>query len=118
MENNELYPELREYLFLYCGSVFWRNRSIGKFHLQKLTNSENGVNIAMYKLLAQGGNILTDDDVSELTNDGYEGYKEKIVERIFNEHKDEIELNLCPKCGKIARTPWAKQCRFCFHGWH
>ena len=28
------------------------------------------------------------------------------------------EGNNCPKCGKLARTPKAKQCRYCFYNWH
>jgi ribosomal protein L40E len=26
-------------------------------------------------------------------------------------------LNLCPKCNGIARTPEAKQCRYCKYTW-
>lgn len=49
---------------------------------------------------------------------GFESFKRNVAERIFNEHYDELDLNLCPQCGKIARTPQAKQCRFCLHDWH
>ena len=118
MDNKPLYPELGYYIFMYCGNVFWGNRPLGKKYLDKMVNSENGVNIAMYKILTQGGNLLKNPFISELTNDGFESYKIRISERIFNEHKDELKLNLCPMCNKIARTPWAKQCRFCRHDWH
>jgi hypothetical protein len=71
----------------------------------------------MYKMLTQGGAILEDKSIGGLTDNGYEAYKRRITEIIFKEHGDELELNLCPKCGKIARTPLAKQCQFCFHSW-
>ncbi len=31
---------------------------------------------------------------------------------------DKVYFNRCPKCGSLARTPKAKQCRACFHSWH
>jgi ERCC4-related helicase len=42
-------------------------------------------------------------------------FKNSGVTRIWNEHKNELALNLCPKCNKIARTHWAEECRFCLH---
>jgi hypothetical protein len=27
-------------------------------------------------------------------------------------------LNCCPKCDALAKTPKARQCRYCFHDWH
>ena len=41
-----------------------------------------------------------------------------VLARILREHYHEIEFNRCPKCGALARTPTAKQCRKCFHHWH
>ncbi|MFT3703493.1 MAG: hypothetical protein QM802_14045 [Agriterribacter sp.] len=117
MENKELYPELREYIFQYCGKYFWRKQKNLGFELTPLLNSD-AANIGMYKILLQGGSILDNENFKDLTNDSYEAYKHRISELIFREHKDELGLNLCPKCGKIARTPLAKQCRFCFYDWH
>jgi hypothetical protein len=34
---------------------------------------------------------------------------------------DEDVLRLasdCPRCGRLAKTPKARQCRFCYHDWH
>ena len=117
MDNKELYPELREYIFQYCGKYFWRKQQLKGYHLDSVVNSVPA-NIAMYKVLTGGGSLLENKEIGELTDDGYDAYKYRIAEKIFQEHKDELELNLCPKCGKIARTPWAKQCRFCYHDWH
>jgi hypothetical protein len=118
MENEELCPELREYIFNYCGKYFWRKVNFTSVKVLASAIESEASNTLMYKVLTEGGEILSDKNISELTNDGYEAYKERIAQRIFNEHKHELELNLCPKCNKIARTPYAKQCRFCFHNWH
>jgi hypothetical protein len=117
MQNEELYPELADYIFNYCGKYFWENEKLANRHLNTLAKS-NAANTAMYKVLQQRQWISNDPAVLELAKNGFEEYKRKVTERIFNEHKHELELNLCPICGKIARTPIAKQCRFCFHDWH
>lgn len=44
--------------------------------------------------------------------------KERLAIVLWEKYKDKIDLNNCPKCGKTARTPKAKQCRFCRHDWH
>ena len=45
-------------------------------------------------------------------------YTRKIRKRILLEHSDQIDLNRCPKCNRIPRTPKAKLCPWCYHNWH
>lgn len=47
-----------------------------------------------------------------------ENEKKRIAEIILRDYSDKVFLNNCPKCGKLARTPKAKQCRFCEYNWH
>lgn len=47
-----------------------------------------------------------------------EDEKKRIAEMLLKEYSNEVFLNKCPGCGKLARTPKAKQCRFCLHDWH
>jgi rubrerythrin len=62
---------------------------------------------------------LSDDPgVLELLKDGNEIFELRTAERIFAEHYEELDLNKCPICGNLARTPTAKQCRYCGHDWH
>lgn len=37
---------------------------------------------------------------------------------VMNDYKDQVFFNNCPECGRLARTPTAKQCRHCGHDWH
>jgi hypothetical protein len=41
----------------------------------------------------------------------------RLEARLLAEHPGEVLINRCPKCGGVARTPQAKQCRFCHHSW-
>jgi len=64
-------------------------------------------------------NWITDKpDVLELLNNGIDVFRENTAERILNDYGEKVVFNYCCKCGKLARTPKAKQCRFCGHDWH
>ena len=58
----------------------------------------------------------TDPQVLELLKDGYSEFRKRVIERIYNEQLS--KLNRCPKCNGLARTPRARQCRYCWHDWH
>ena len=58
------------------------------------------------------------EDIHAMLANGKKSFIVNVAERIFREHEAELNLNLCPKCNKVTRTPWAKQCRFCRHDWH
>jgi hypothetical protein len=59
---------------------------------------------------------FNDKNTNELVQLGMEKMQLKIAERLLKESGDEI-INNCPKCGQLARTPKAKQCRYCGHDW-
>ncbi len=59
-----------------------------------------------------------DPKVLELLKDGYDQFIENTAKRILEEERDKVFLNNCSKCGKLVRTPNAKQCRHCGHDWH
>ena len=118
MNQDELYPELLDYIFNYCGRFFWKNEGMANKYMYALSKSKQGVNETIYKFFMKDEDVYKNGEMMDLTKDGYEAYKIKVATRIWEKHKDELDLNLCPKCGKVARTPWAKQCRFCFNDWH
>lgn len=115
METATLYPELVEYIYHYADQF-------------KTANEKLAGKTVLYRREALTGNALrlfkakgwySDDKViQDMIVDGYEAFKRKVAQRIYEEHKDELELNLCPRCNKITRTPQSKQCRFCYHDWH
>lgn len=118
MEKDELYPELIDYIFEYCGKYFTEDESKANGHLTAMFKSKNNVHSPMYKFFMKEENVLVNQQIVDLVKDGFEKFKIRVVTRIYSEHKHSLDLNLCTKCWKIARTPDARQCRFCFHDWH
>ncbi len=44
--------------------------------------------------------------------------KTELARLLLEDYRDKIYMNNCPVCGKLARTPHARQCRHCGHDWH
>ena len=62
--------------------------------------------------------LFNDPDVLGLTSEGLDAFVERVAQRILGDHRDEVGFNNCPQCGALARTPKARQCRFCGFDWH
>ncbi len=60
---------------------------------------------------------FTDEKTNALAALGKEKLRETVAQRLLKDHGNEL-LNFCPRCEKLARTPLAKQCRYCGFDWH
>lgn len=60
----------------------------------------------------------SDPEVLALSKDGMLSFRAQTAARILADHQKELFLNCCPRCQELARTPTAKQCRFCGFDWH
>ena len=56
-------------------------------------------------------------EIAALLRDGEEASLVSVGNRLLQEHGNGL-LNLCPRCGTLARTAQAKQCHKCFYNWH
>lgn len=56
-------------------------------------------------------------EIEKLLRDGEQDFLDLVRQHILREHGNDI-LNLCPKCGTLARTAQSKQCQKCFYSWH
>lgn len=52
-------------------------------------------------------------EMDELLKDGPKAYLDEVAARIA----PQVELNRCPSCKCIVRTPKAKLCLWCGHDW-
>jgi hypothetical protein len=62
--------------------------------------------------------VSTNPKVRALLADGAEAFFAGVRDRVLRDHPNEVILNHCPRCGALAKTPTAKQCRKCFFSWH
>lgn len=118
MDKTILYPELVDYIFDYCTEFMSKKESQARWHHFAMQKSGNGKSEKFYTYFKNQGLINNDPEVIALLKNGFQTFKENIAARIYASYNNELQLNLCPRCFKIARTPLAKQCRFCFHDWH
>jgi hypothetical protein len=50
--------------------------------------------------------------------DGPEAFCRRVRDRLLAEQADALFINRCPACGRIVRTPLARQCFWCGFDWH
>jgi len=62
--------------------------------------------------------LSNDPEVLQLASEGLDAFVLRAAIRILALHGNEIVFNCCPQCGALARTPKARQCRFCRNDWH
>jgi len=57
-------------------------------------------------------------DASEMLKMGRDQFYILIATGLKERYASEVLINNCPRCGKLCRTPNAKQCRYCAYDWH
>ena len=115
----ELYPELIDYIFQYCWEYYSETERKAKDHyFGDFKFGKYAENIHPMINKAKQRFLTTDIEALKLLENGFPEFIKNTATRIYIEHGKELVLNLCTKCGKIARTPEAKQCRFCGNDWH
>lgn len=53
-------------------------------------------------------------EMDELLSDGPEAYLDGVVARVL---QGGVEVNRCPSCNRVVRTPVARLCLWCGHDW-
>ena len=112
-----------DYIFNYFGGLMTSNESTAWRHYSSQYkidkgNSRKESKIARLKIYYQKGWMTKDPEILKLLENGIKAFRLNTAQRILKENKKEVVFNTCPKCNKLARTPKAKQCRFCGHDWH
>jgi hypothetical protein len=63
------------------------------------------------------GGLEPSAEVRALLSNGSQPFREALAARLLSENKALIYANSCPRCGKLPKTPRAKQCPWCLHSW-
>ena len=115
---NKMDQETARYIIGYFPHLLTRREGMAIKHtmsMSKLEHADNNVQLtSMYR---KRGWITSDQSVLDLLKDGYDAFELTVATRILSEHGDQVFVNNCPKCDKLARTPYAKQCRHCGYSW-
>jgi hypothetical protein len=115
MKNKE---DIIEYISIYCTDFY------NEVEKKAMRHYVAQVKFLPYKdrvekmTIAYHRDNSNEPEVLKLLENGIQDFHRNAAERVLNEHFNELTLNTCPKCGGIARTPTAKQCRYCKHNWH
>src|SRR5262245_64858708 len=75
-------------------------------------------NILLHAARPEADTLSDDTEACRLASEGLRAFVTRTAQRILAEHLDETAFNNCPQCGAVARTPKARQCRFCGFDWH
>jgi hypothetical protein len=113
--------ELAKYITTYFTDLLTDKEKLGLKHLRseykiEHSNNSDGIDrrVQIYKRV---GWLRGDKEILELVSGGQDELDRKIAERILSDHGDKVIINNCPNCGRLARTPIARQCRHCGHSW-
>jgi len=117
-------PHLARYVFIYYSRFMTKKEKLANRHLSATAKVTHGRTDLAAQEEARNSRphlkeLFSDDpDVLALTRDGVERFLQRTAERIIAAHSHGIQVNRCPRCGEVAKTPKARQCRFCRFDWH
>ncbi|MBP2617544.1 hypothetical protein [Chryseobacterium jejuense] len=108
--------ETIHYIITYFSNLMTNREKLAlKSHMFTYKTSDNP---EMRKILTKRNWISSDPEITSLLQNDYDEFELKIVQRIMAETPEKVFFNNCSQCNKLARTPYAKQCRFCGYSWH
>ena len=108
--------ETVDYIIRYFSNLMTDDEKLALKNQMYMSKSSD--NTTLRNIMIKRKWINNSPQTTTFLKDGYETFKINIVKRIMNEIPEKVFFNNCPKCGKLARTPQAKQCRFCSYNWH
>lgn len=111
-----MYEEIKTYLLEQCRDWMLEEevKALWRFGLSKEAEIQyRKAPLTSHKIDLDFG--FKDEKVNDLVSLGKIKAEESIAKRILNDNPD--ILNYCPNCGKLTRTPKARQCRHCGNKW-
>jgi hypothetical protein len=108
--------DLEQYIVIHYHHLLTLEEKLAYKHHLTTEKAENSNEDFGKMLMSRWG--TTNKEALNLLEGGYNDFKKNVANRILAERPKEVFINNCAKCAKLARTPRAKQCRFCGHDWH
>ena len=116
--------EKAQYVLRYCGHWMTTKERLAQRHLFGTAKATHGRTDAAAQNEVRNTShhlsrfLSNDTEIVQLASDGIDAFMIRTAQRILDEHSNEIVFNNCPRNGALAKTPKARQCRFCRHDWH
>ena len=119
MEYDESH-ELTRYVWSHCHhlikDVEHRANRAGMAKI-KADSAEQNVSEALGRVLRKRWGYEEDAEVQAALAAGYDAFRERVTRRLLSDVEVQATINRCPKCGRVVRTPLARQCLWCNHAW-
>lgn len=109
--------EKADYIIAFYSGLMTLHEEKALRHHRSIIKLEGMKDVNLTRIYLKNGWLTDDPLILNYLNGGYIQFVLNCAERILRDNPDKIFFNLCSKCGKLARTPIAKQCR-CGHDWH
>lgn len=108
---------LKEYVLRYY-SLHFTELEFLTFRSVEAEEKAQNAGPSMAKKIRERWGEKDNPEVVAALSQGVDKFREAVFDRLMMEHQEDIFINRCPRCHKIAKTPKAKQCQWCFHDWH
>jgi hypothetical protein len=110
--------ETAEYIIMHYSNLLSLLEKAALRHHRSKLKLEKAENDKVADLYYKKGWLSENPKVLNYLSNGYVSFVIGCAERILQEASNKVILNHCPNCQRLARTPFAKQCRHCHHNWH
>jgi hypothetical protein len=112
--------ETAKYIINYFSNLLTGEEKMAVKHTSSTYKLEHSTseNTNLTKIYKAKSWLTSDQTVLDLLKDGYDNFELNVANRILTQNSDKVFFNNCPNCNKLARTPYARQCRYCGHNWH
>jgi hypothetical protein len=85
---------------------------------QKADAAKRAKSPTLAKILDLDWGLTRDSQVNEALKEGPAVFRQRVCERLLATQASALQINRCPQCSRVVRTPKAKQCFWCGHDWH
>jgi hypothetical protein len=110
--------ELTRYVWNHYQHLFSKLEQLGAKAAFAEEKASNAASPSMADLLRKRWGSTDEPEVVAALADGRDAFRNRVRERVVKENANEIDINRCPACHRIVRTPRARQCLWCSHSWH
>jgi hypothetical protein len=109
--------EIAKYVWRHYGDLFTAAEKRAYMpYLWERMKVEKGRDVVEFEW--KQNRIAEDAEVMALLADGVEAFHRRAAQRVLREHGSRVFLNRCRRCGRLVRTPLARQCLWCGYDWH